>query len=144
MGRDVAGLRIDKKSNMVDDNGTAPDPVHVAPKAVPEEAGKKDYELEKHNGKGRLDDECNEKQDALVVKSTNHEPEEKIIKAEAQKSSDKKSTGSAVNGTTDENSCSNNANGPEDSESGLKVSSKSNEHSPKSAKKSQVRTKFFC
>ncbi|KAI3448717.1 hypothetical protein Pfo_005382 [Paulownia fortunei] len=168
MGRDVAGLRIDKKSNMVNDtsNGTVHGAVHVAPKALPEKAGKKDYESEDHNAKGVLPDECNEKQDVLGVKSTNHEPEEKFIKAEAQKSTDKKlslpakpASGSAVNGTIDANSYepltpgleaekqasyANYANGAENNGSGVKVLPKSNDlHSPKSAKKSQPNSHFM-
>lgn len=147
MGRDVVALRIDKKSNTVNDktNGT----IHVAPKAVPEKSGKKDY------------DDCNEKQDVLGVKSTNHQPEEKIIKADAQMSPDLKSTskakpasGSATNGVTDaepfepltpsleddaQNSRVNHANGDESNDSGVEVLPKSRDlHSPVSAKKSQV------
>lgn len=138
MGRDVVALRIDKKSNTVNDksNGT----IHVAPKAVPEKSGKKDY------------DDCNEKQDVLGVKSTNHQPEEKIIKADAQMSPDLKSTskakpasGSATNGMSDAEPFEpltpsvNHANGDESNDSGAEVLPKSHDlHSPISAKKSQV------
>ncbi|KAK6143305.1 hypothetical protein DH2020_023653 [Rehmannia glutinosa] len=151
MGRDVAGLRADKKSNMVNDksNDSSHGAVHVAPRALPEKAGKKDYVPEDQNAN-----------DVLGVKSTNNEPEEKIIKAEAQKSTDKKSSlpakpgsGSANNGTIDANSfqpltpaleagkqasCANHANGAENNDSGVTVLPKSNDlDSPMSAKKSQ-------
>ncbi|XP_057798327.1 protein WVD2-like 2 [Salvia miltiorrhiza] len=157
MGRDVVGLRIDKKSNMVNDksNGT----IRVAPKVVPEKSGKNDYEMNDDNTNARLPDDYDEKQDVLGVKSTNHQPEEKIIKADAQKSPDKKSTsptkpasGSAVNGITDadpfepltpsveddkQNSPVNHANGSESNDSGIEVLPKSRDlHSPGSAKKS--------
>lgn len=159
MGRDVVGLRIDKKSNMVNDksNGT----VRVTPKAVPEKSGKNDYEMTDNNPNARIPDDYDEKQDVLGVKSTNHQPGEKIIKADAQKSPDKKATspakpasGSAVNGITDsdpfepltpsleddkQNPHVNHANGSESNDSGTEVLPKSGDvHSPGSAKKSPV------
>ncbi|KAL6512203.1 hypothetical protein OROMI_034683 [Orobanche minor] len=64
-GRDVTGLRLDKKSLMV--NGRSNDSpncaVHVAPIAVPEKAEK------------------TEEQEVLVVKRANNDPEENIVKA---------------------------------------------------------------
>ncbi|PIN03491.1 hypothetical protein CDL12_23984 [Handroanthus impetiginosus] len=150
MGRDVAGLRIDKKSNLVIDksNGT---------EESPEKAGKKDYEAEDHNAKARVPNQHEGKQDVLGVKSTNNEPEEKIIEAEAEKklSSPAKPTSvSSVNGIVDANSFepitpglegekqtsyANHAN----NESGVKVSPKSNGLlSPKSAGKSQLNSHF--
>ncbi|KAK4424722.1 protein WVD2-like 2 [Sesamum alatum] len=162
MGRDVTGLRIDKKSNMVNDksNGTLHSAVHVAPKALPEKSERKDYQPEDHNAKGRLPNEYNEKQDVLGVKSTNHEPEEKIIKAEAQKSIDKKlsspakpASGSAANSfepptpgleADEQTSCADHATGAENNDSGVKVPPKSNDsHSPNSAKKSQSSSNFM-
>ncbi|KAH6783153.1 hypothetical protein C2S52_008112 [Perilla frutescens var. hirtella] len=152
MGRDVVGLRIDKKSNSSNDkpNGT----IHVASKAVPEKSGKKDYETKDNNANARLPDECNEKQDVLGLKSTNQQPEEKVIKADPQKSPDKKSakpaSGSAVNGMTDadpfepltpgleddkQNSRVNHADGAESNDSG-EVKSR-DLLSPISTKKSQ-------
>ncbi|KAL3829866.1 hypothetical protein ACJIZ3_018668 [Penstemon smallii] len=130
MGRDVAGLRIGKMSNAANDN-----------------------EADVHS----VNDEHNEEKDVLSVKSTNHEPEEKIIVAEAQKSIDKKSSsplkcpsGSAVNETSDSNSLkplksaekqassTDNAKVVETNGSGLKCLMKSNDmNSPKSEKRSQ-------
>lgn len=159
MGRDVVGLRIDKKSNMVNDksNGT----IHVAPKAVPEKSGKKDFEMKDNTTNARIPEDYDEKQDVLGVKSTNHQPEEKIIMANAQKSLEKKSaspakpaSGSVVNGTTDadlfepltpsleddkQSSHVNYANGDESNDSGVEVLPRTRDlHSPGSAKKSQV------
>lgn len=76
MGRDVAGLRFDKKPSVVDvkSNGTNDSVVHVASKALPEKVETKDYEPDNH------------KQDVLGVESTNDEPEEKIIRAETKDS----------------------------------------------------------
>ncbi|KAL2478097.1 TPX2 (targeting protein for Xklp2) protein family [Forsythia ovata] len=161
MGRDVAGLRIDKKSNAVNENsnGTFHGVVHVAPKVVPERDETEDYEAEDHTEKGTPADESNEKQDVLGVKSINHEPEEKILKSEAHKSSDKNlstpvkpASGSAVNGAVNMNSLEsltpvlesgkrtsfpNHANGVETLDSGLKYLSKTSDlHSPKTVKNS--------
>lgn len=94
----------------------------------------------------------------LGVKSTNHQPEEKIIKAEELKSTDKKvimtakpASGSSADGTLDANSFesgksgleddkpkshANHANVAEDNDS--EVLPKSSDHSPMSVKKSQV------
>ncbi|KAL6514782.1 hypothetical protein OROGR_020361 [Orobanche gracilis] len=131
MGRDVTGLRIDKKSIMVNDksNGSPNRAVHVAPKALPENS------------------ETNEEQDAVLgVESTNNEPEEKIIKPEMKKSTDKQislpakpESGSASNGTAEKQaSCSSHANGVDDDDSSERVLSKSHYlDSPKSTKKSQ-------
>ncbi|KAL0387595.1 UNVERIFIED_CONTAM: protein WVD2-like 2 [Sesamum radiatum] len=162
MGRDVTGLRIDKKTNMVNDksNGTLHSAVHVAPKALPEKSERKDYQPEDHNTKGRLPNEFNEQQDVLGVKSTNHEPEEKIIKAEAQKSTDKKlsspakpASGSTANSfepatpgleADKQTSSATYANGTENNNFGVQVLPKSNDsHSPKSSKKSQSNSNFM-
>lgn len=132
MGRDVTGLRIDKKSIMVNDksNGSPNRAVHVAPKALPENS------------------ETNEEQDAVLgVESINDEPDEKIIKSEVKKSTDKQislpakpESGSAGNGTAEKQaSCSSHANGVDDDDSGERVLSKSHYlDSPKSTKKSEV------
>ncbi|XP_011091942.1 protein WVD2-like 2 isoform X1 [Sesamum indicum] len=162
MGRDVTGLRIDKKTNMVNDksNGTLHSAVHAAPKALPEKSERKDYQPEDHNTKGRLPNEFNEQQDVLGVKSTNHEPAEKIIKAEAQKSTDKKlsspakpASGSAANSfepltpgleADKQTSSATYANGTENNNFGVQVLPKSNDsHSPKSSKKSQSNSNFM-
>ncbi|KAL1558858.1 hypothetical protein AAHA92_09271 [Salvia divinorum] len=158
MGRDVVGLRIDKNSNMVNDksNGT----IRVAPKAVQEKSGKNDYEMNDNNTNVRVPDDYDEKQDVLGLKSNNHQHEEKIINADAQKSPEKKSnspakpaSGSTVNGITDadpfepitpsleddkQNSHVNHSNGSESNDSGTEVLRKSHDsHSPGSAKKLQ-------
>ncbi|CAI9765098.1 unnamed protein product [Fraxinus pennsylvanica] len=161
MGRDVTGLRIDKKSDAVNakSNGTFHGAVHVAPKVVPERDETKGYEAVDHTAKGTPADESNEKQDVLGLKSINHEPGKKILKAETQKSSDKNlsylvkpASGSSVNGTVNMNSLEpltpglesgkrtsfpNHANGIETVDSGLQYLSKTSDlHSPTTAKKS--------
>ncbi|KAL7120194.1 hypothetical protein ACP275_02G108400 [Erythranthe tilingii] len=85
MGRDVAGLRYEKKPNTVN------------LKSNEEKIEIKDSEPDDddHTVKGRVIDERNKKQE---VKSSN--PEEKIIRAEAQKSTDKKSTSSPASTST--------------------------------------------
>ncbi|KAL3814699.1 hypothetical protein ACJIZ3_015967 [Penstemon smallii] len=142
MGRDVTGIRSDKKPVNIKSNGTFHTTVHVAPKAIPETDETKDYN---HNLK------------ANDVKSTTSEPEEKIITAEAHKSNDKRlstpvkpASGSAVNGTIDANSSEkqspliDHANGVEINDSGVKCSPKTNNlHSPVTVKKSQPNTPFI-
>ncbi|KAL1531523.1 protein WVD2-like 1 [Salvia divinorum] len=121
MGRGVVGLHIDKKTNMVNErsNGT----IRVAPKAVPEKSGQNDYEVKDNGTKARVPDGCDEKQDVLGVKSTNHQPEEKIIKADVHKSPEKSPAKTAS------------ANGSESNDSGTEVLPKSRDsHSPGSAK----------
>ncbi|KAL8542012.1 hypothetical protein ACS0TY_003030 [Phlomoides rotata] len=156
MGRDFTGFRTDKKSNTVDDKSNGV--IRVAPKALPEKSEIRDCEIKDHNLIARIPDECNEKQDVLGVKSTNHQPEEKIIKAEDQKSTDKKvimpakpASGSAVNGTIDANSFESNKSGLEDDKQNAhadhangagnndsEILPKSSDlHSPMSVKKSQ-------
>lgn len=115
------GLRIDKKTNAVNErsNGT----IRVAPKAVPEKSGKNDYEVKDDNIKARIPDGFDEKQDVLGVKSTNHQPEEKIIKADVHKSPEKSLAKPAS------------ANGSESNDSGTEVLPKSRDSlSPGSAK----------
>ncbi|KAL6531406.1 hypothetical protein OROMI_027769 [Orobanche minor] len=137
MGRDVTGLRIDKKSIMVNDksNGSPNRAVHVAPKALPENS------------------ETNEEQVAVLgVESTNDEYEDKIIKPETKKSTDKPislpekpESGSASNGTAEKQaSSSSHANGVDDDDSSERVLSKSHYlDSPKSTKKSQPNAHFM-
>ncbi|KAL0285288.1 UNVERIFIED_CONTAM: protein WVD2-like 2 [Sesamum angustifolium] len=101
-----------------------------------------------------------QQQDVLGVKSTNHEPEEKIIKAEAQKSTDKKlsspakpASGSTANSfepatpgleADKQTSSATYANGTENNNFGVQVLPKSNDsHSPKSSKKSQSNSNFM-
>ncbi|XP_059652813.1 protein WVD2-like 1 [Cornus florida] len=100
MGRDVAGLRIDKKTDSLKANSVdiSHDRVHVSPKVSGDSIEEKDHETEVPTAEDSLVEECHEKQDVLVVKSTNHGvglTEGKILKPEAHKSSDKK-TGSPV------------------------------------------------
>ncbi|KAL2536812.1 protein WVD2-like 2 [Forsythia ovata] len=92
MGRNVAGLHVDKNSAAVNmkSNDTFHGTVHVAPKISSEKVETNDYELEDHAENGTVADECNGKQDLLGIKSTNHEPEQKSLKAEVQKSGDEK------------------------------------------------------
>ncbi|CAN4111311.1 unnamed protein product [Withania somnifera] len=97
MGRDVTGLRTEKKPN-VKPNGVTYGAVHVAPRIAKERVEGKGYEIEDHAANGTHVEEFHEKQDVLSVKSTNCEPdsiEGKITKTEAVKSSDKK-LGSAL------------------------------------------------
>ncbi|KAL3349360.1 hypothetical protein AABB24_022475 [Solanum stoloniferum] len=92
MGRDVTGLRSDKKPS-VKPNGVTHGAVHVAPRIAKERVEVKEFEAEDHTANGTHVEESHEKQDVLSVKSTNCEPdpiEGKITKTEAVKSSDKK------------------------------------------------------
>ncbi|KAK6163135.1 hypothetical protein DH2020_002976 [Rehmannia glutinosa] len=169
MGRDVAGLRFEKKPSVVNvkPNGTNNGAVHVAPKAIPEKVETKDSDqADDHTVKGRPVDESNKKPEAVgIIKSTNHEPEVKIIRAEAQKPTDKtlsspvKSTSpSAVNGTIDANSIepltpaaeadkqisrTSHSNGDESNDSGVKFSSQANMDTPMPTK-SSVLSFYFC
>lgn len=156
MGRDVTVFRTDKKSTTVNDKSNVV--IRTAPKALPEKSEVRDCETNDHNLIARIPNEFIEKQDVLGVKSTNHQPEEKIIKAEDQKSTDKKvimpakpASGSSADGTIDANSFgssksgleddkpnshANHANGAGDNDS--EILPKSSDHSPMSVKKSQV------
>ncbi|CAN4108572.1 unnamed protein product [Withania somnifera] len=92
MGRDITGLRTEKRPN-VKPNGVTYGAVHVAPRIAKERVEEEDYEAEDHTANGTHVEESHEKQDVLSVKSTNCEPdsiEGKITKIEAVKSSDKK------------------------------------------------------
>lgn len=102
MGRDVTGLRSDKKPS-VKPNGVTHGAVHVAPRIAKERVEAKEFEAEDHTANGTHVEESHEKQDVLSVKSTNCEPdpiEGKITKTEAVKSSDKK-LGSPMNPSSD-------------------------------------------
>ncbi|XP_022876632.1 protein WVD2-like 2 isoform X2 [Olea europaea var. sylvestris] len=108
MGRDVAGLHVDRNSKTVNmkPNGTFRGTVHVAPKIASEKVETEDCELGDHAERGIVSNESNTEQDVLGVKSTNHEPEQKSPKAEVQKLSDDKLNSlvkpescSAVNGS---------------------------------------------
>lgn len=92
MGRDVTGLRIEKKP-IAKANGVIHGAVHVAPRIAKERVETNDYETEDHAAKGTHVEESHEKQDVLSVKSTNCVPdpvEGKITKIEVVKSSEKK------------------------------------------------------
>ncbi|XP_051121575.1 protein WVD2-like 2 isoform X2 [Andrographis paniculata] len=113
MGRDIAGLRIDKKSGMVNvkSNGTNHDAVLVSPKAAPDIDETTDQGSAAPAVNGGLPDQINRDQDVVGLRSTNREPEEKIIQAEDQRTPDKKlspsvkpALGSAVNGLNEANS----------------------------------------
>ncbi|KAA8537045.1 hypothetical protein F0562_029523 [Nyssa sinensis] len=165
MGRDVAGLRIDKKPNSVkvNSNGLSHDTVHVSPKISGESIGSKNGGVEDHTAEDSLVEECREKQDVLGIKSTNCDaglPDGKILKPESQKSSDKKSSSpvkpasefaSAGNMqinytvsqpsalTTEKQVSTANPVGAEASETPGNSSSSTNDlHTPKTAKKSQL------
>ncbi|CAA3001079.1 Hypothetical predicted protein [Olea europaea subsp. europaea] len=153
MGRDVAGLHVDRNSKTVNmkPNGTFRGTVHVAPKIASEKVETEDCELGDHAERGIVSNESNTEQDVLGVKSTNHEPEQKSPKAEVQKLSDDKLNSlvkpescSAVNGSInkdfsqlltsnveDEKLTSNesHANGTKTIDSGEKYSPKSNDAS---------------
>ncbi|XP_057502211.1 protein WVD2-like 1 [Actinidia eriantha] len=88
MGRDVTGIRIDKKPIAVKENSHDVSPPKIS--AVRSEAN--DNEAEDHIAQDSLAKEC-EKQDVLGIKSTNCDAssaEERTLKHEAQKSSDNK------------------------------------------------------
>ncbi|KAL0422023.1 UNVERIFIED_CONTAM: protein WVD2-like 2 [Sesamum latifolium] len=159
MGRDVTGLRVDKKPSMVNviSNGTNDATVHVSPKASPEKVETGDYEPADHTVKGRIPDKYKEKQDVTGVKNIKRELEEKINETEARKSigktlswSTKLSSGPVVDGTTTANSLEQSApttedekqtlytKGVETNDSGVEFSPRSNDlHSPKNTEKLQ-------
>ncbi|XP_052193967.1 protein WVD2-like 2 [Diospyros lotus] len=160
MGRDVTGIRMDKKPHVgkVNSNGVSHDVVHVSPKISGLSAEAKDYEADDHVVDDSITEESCERQDVLGVKSTNHDaglPEGKTLKPEAQKSSDKK-LGSPVKGngnvqtndtvmqlstlTPDKQvSTETDPDGAETVDAGSNCSTTPNNfHSPNSAKKSQV------
>ncbi|CAI9781686.1 unnamed protein product [Fraxinus pennsylvanica] len=92
MGRDVAGLHVDRNSKIVNmkPNSIFHGTVHVAPKIASEKVETKDRELEDHAENCKVAEGINGEQDVLEVKGTNHEPEQKSLKAEVQKSSNEK------------------------------------------------------
>uniref|UniRef100_A0A5B7B7K8 TPX2 C-terminal domain-containing protein n=1 Tax=Davidia involucrata TaxID=16924 RepID=A0A5B7B7K8_DAVIN len=165
MGRDVAGLRIDKNPNLVkvNSNGLSHDKVHVSPKISGESIEAKNCGADDHTAENSLVEECHEKQDVLGVKSTNCDaglPEAKILKPEAQKSSDRKLSSpvkpasvSAAAGNMQTNytvsqpsaltterqvSTTTHPVGAETTDTGGNCSSNTNDlHTPKTAKKSQ-------
>lgn len=159
MGRDVTGLRTEKKPS-VKPNGVTHGAVHVAPRIAKERVEAKEYEAEDHTAKGTHVEESHEKQDVLSVKSTNCEPdpiEGKITKTEAVKSSDKK-LGSTMKPSPDStaatenqaakvmnssvNESENHENGTQTVDAGSNSSSKSIDlHSPMTSQKLHVR---FC
>ncbi|CAL5339786.1 unnamed protein product [Camellia sinensis] len=159
MGRDVTGIRIDKKPNLVkvNSNGVSHDPVHVSPKTSEVSDEAKDYEAEDHTAHDSLVEESHEKQDVLGVKSTNRDaglPEGKTLKPEAQKSSDKKlnspvqghvetkdtvSQPSTPAATEKPVSTETDHVGPETVDAGRNCSPNTNDfHSPGSSRKSQL------
>nr|XP_027107362.1 protein WVD2-like 2 [Coffea arabica] len=91
MGRDVTGLRIDKKpDNAPKSNGIDHMSVYVAPKIAVE---RDPSEVEDHSAKGTVVEDGHEKQDVLGVKSINFNPglpEVKTQKAESLKALEKK------------------------------------------------------
>ncbi|KAL3516275.1 hypothetical protein ACH5RR_023177 [Cinchona calisaya] len=93
MGRDVTGLRVDKKpNNTPKSNGINHVSVHVAPKIAVE---REPSEVEDHSAKGTVGEDGYEKQDVLGVKSNNFNPglaEVKSQKAESLKALEKKLT----------------------------------------------------
>ncbi|KAL0384829.1 UNVERIFIED_CONTAM: hypothetical protein Sradi_2877200 [Sesamum radiatum] len=160
MGRDVTGLRVDKKPSMVNviSNGTNDAAIHVSPKASPEKVETGDFEPGDHTVKGRIPDKYNMKQDVTGVKSIKRELEEKMNETEARKSigktlswSTKLSSGSVADGTTNANSLEQPApttedekqtlytKGVETNDSGVESSPRANDlHSPKNIEKPQT------
>ncbi|KAL7157836.1 hypothetical protein ABFS83_02G103200 [Erythranthe nasuta] len=121
MGRDVAGLRYEKKPNTV----------NLKSNEEKIETKNSEPDDEDHTVKGRVTDERNKTQE---VKSSN--PEEKIIRAEAQQSTDKKSTSSpASTSTVNVNNV--DSNSLEADEQSPSKDHNSDLHSPQSTKKSQ-------
>ncbi|XAR63591.1 hypothetical protein NMG60_11023584 [Bertholletia excelsa] len=99
MGRDVGGVHSDKKPNSAKNmsNGVANDVTH-SPKNLGVSGDAKDLEEEGYTVEEAHAEDCHEKQDVLGVKSTNRGtdfPEGRILKSEAQKSSEKKLTSPA-------------------------------------------------
>ena len=93
MGKDITGIRIDKKphGHTVKSNGISHD---TAPQVTSESGETESTVVENHTAEDLLD-EGQEKQDLLGIKSINSEvgtPEEKSQKPEIQKSSEKTST----------------------------------------------------
>ncbi|KAL6989782.1 hypothetical protein U1Q18_015533 [Sarracenia purpurea var. burkii] len=95
MGRDVAGILIDKKPIVVKENsnGVSHDSVLVSPLKISGVSGEvKDYEAEDHTAENSHVEECQVKQDIFGVKCTNCSailPEGNTLKPEGQKSSEK-------------------------------------------------------
>lgn len=162
MGRNVTGLRIDKKPSVVTvkSNGISHDTVHISPTVSGESVETKDYEAEDHTAQDSLVEECHEREDVLGNKITNCETEGKTLKTDTLNSSDKKlssplklASGSAAAGNSRRNSSismspgvtpekhASNIGHPIGAETGDAVSNCSsitkNLHSPMTAKKSQ-------
>ncbi|KAK3001791.1 hypothetical protein RJ639_020505 [Escallonia herrerae] len=94
MGRDVAGLRIDKRPNIVNvkSNGVSHVTVHVAPRISGQNTGTHEPKVEGYNAKDSIVEECQEKQDELGAKSSNLAsglPEGEHIELKTPKSSEK-------------------------------------------------------
>lgn len=161
MGRDVTGLRIDKKpNNATKTNGINHVSVFVAPKIAVERDA---TEVEDHTAEGTVVDDGHEKQDVLGVKSINFNPglpEVKTQKAESLKALEKKlnspiklASGSAARGTLqtspapqspslateNQNSSASYVNGVGTADTVTDSAVKTNDlHSPESTKKSEV------
>ncbi|KAL5566308.1 hypothetical protein UlMin_029472 [Ulmus minor] len=66
MGRELAGIEVEKKPN-----GVSHDRVHIAPKASEESFEEKVYEVKECTEENPLVEKCQEEQEVLGVKSTN-------------------------------------------------------------------------
>lgn len=93
MGRDVTGIRSDKKPNAISikSNGVSHDTVHVSPRTPKESSETKDTVVEDHTAENSVGENYQEKQDVLGVKSINCEvglPEGKTLKPDTLKSSE--------------------------------------------------------
>lgn len=93
MGREVTGVKVEKKSNgvVVASNGVSHDKVHVAPKISEESFDMKDYEVKECTEENSLDEKIHEEQD---VRSTNLD--EGLIEGEHKKLGTQKSSGSKI------------------------------------------------
>lgn len=99
MGREITGVKVEKKPNgvVVASNGVSHDKVHVAPKISEESFDTNDYEVKECTEENSVDEKFHEEQEVLGVKGTNLD--EGLIEGEnekvgAQKSNDNKKSSS--------------------------------------------------
>lgn len=93
MGREITGVRVEKKSNgvVVASNGVSHDKVHVVPKIPEESFEKKDYEVKECTEENSVVEKLHEKPEVLGVKTTNLN--EGLIEGENENPGTQKSSG---------------------------------------------------
>ncbi|XP_015875437.3 protein WVD2-like 2 isoform X1 [Ziziphus jujuba] len=93
MGREITGVRVEKKSNgvVVASNGVSHDKVRVVPKIPEESFEKKDYEVKECTEENSVVEKFHEKPEVLGVKTTNLD--EGLIEGEDENHGTQKSSG---------------------------------------------------